>query len=192
MRTFVIAALGTALVMGACAADAVELVYNGNFDQATGGFAIGWYGNVAGACANWGVLDGNSVRCGGANNVHDWLAQDVDFGSVSGSALFTVDTYITTSEAPGHDMFAIQVGPFSTLWLDVAYFTGRLHWEFDVGYVMGTGVQMMSFVTKTDASLPSSMYVDNVSIAANPVPEPVSLLVLGAGLAALAARRKHR
>lgn len=191
MRSLLISALAAAFAMGANPANAVELVFNGQFDQVTGTYADGWYGPAAGACADWGVLDGNSVRGGGLNSVHDWLAQDIDFGSTPGPALFTLDTYIATSDAPGHDMFAIQVGPFTTWWLDVAYYTGRIHWEFDVGYVMGTGVQMMSFVTKTDSSLPSSMFVDNVSMAANAVPEPDSLLAIGLGLAALAARRRR-
>ncbi len=190
MKALKTAAFVASIAMGAVAANAAQLVYNGNFDLTTNGHADGWYGPAADWCADWGHLYGNSVWVGGADDVLDYLGQDINFGAVAGSAFFSANTFIESSDYAGYDFFRITVGSWSTGWLDVTNYLGEYLWMQDVSDQMGTGMQQVLFEVDTDSSLVSSMYVDKASVTACPVPEPASLLAIGAGLAALASRRR--
>lgn len=53
--------------------------------------------------------------------------------------------------------------------------------------VFGSGIQSITFGSLASGDFPNSLFWDNIS-----VPEPASLLLLGAGFAALASRRMRR
>jgi hypothetical protein len=61
---------------------------------------------------------------------------------------------------------------------------------YNVGAFMGTGAQDVKFFIRKDTQTQFSVFIDNVSLAARPVPEPATMTVLGFALAAMLRRRK--
>jgi len=68
---------------------------------------------------------------------------------------------------------------------------GFTHYSFDITGLVGGGGNYILRFAEVDNQLFLNMGVDNVSIQADAVPEPATLLLLGSGLAAVA-RRKFR
>ena len=182
-------------------ASAIQLVSNGDFE---GGIAP-WVENSPPAfiISNHGVLsfgaDPNNdyAWLGGYSNADDIITQTINFGSLAGTATLTFDySDFDANEDPDYDYFTVSIG--STLLEKIDIGAGANGVErisaksYDVSSFMGTGVQTLEFRVTTDVALASSAFVDNVSIDAQPVPEPATMAALGLGLAAVVRRRKSK
>jgi hypothetical protein len=68
-------------------------------------------------------------------------------------------------------------------------FSGVLNRSVDLSSYVGTGVKTLSFVATTDATLASSVFVDNVSINTIVIPEPATITAMITGAIIVRLRR---
>jgi len=66
------------------------------------------------------------------------------------------------------------------------------HYSFDITALVGSGGSFQLRFAESDNQSFFNLGVDNVSIAADPVPEPMSLVLLGTGLLGVAGRSMRR
>jgi hypothetical protein len=184
LRTTIFASL----LAGASFGYSAQLVYNGNFQLVPSGWS-----EVSALplvdehyIGSLGLTGNRYAWLAGYSNANDVLSQSVNFGSVSGSGTLTFNFEKLVVESNSFDFLTVKVGSdvvdVITLGGSNLGFSGVLNRSVDLSPYVGTGVKTLSFVATTDATLASSVFVDNVSINTIVIPEPatISAIITGA------------
>ncbi len=186
------------LLAGASFGYSAQLVYNGDFELVPSGWSeisalplldehyIGSLG-----------LTGNRYAwLAGYSNANDVLSQSVNFGSVSGSGTLNFNYEKLVVESNSFDFLTVKVGSdvvdVITLGGSNLGFSGVLNRSVDLSSYVGTGVKTLSFVATTDATLASSVFVDNVSINTIVIPEPATITAMITGAIIVRLRRINK
>lgn len=189
----------------ATSAHAAELVVNGGFQNGGPDEATGWTQTGLPLIANnsaWtnGLMPTRSVGLGGYTNADDSVSQAIATAGY-GSGVLTFDfVWEDLDNNAGNDFFTVSFGGTTLETFDLGATPGnalgnlyRTTKSYDLTPYFDDSTKTLTLRGTTDGSSfsASSAYVDNVSIQAQPVPEPATLAALGFGVA-LFARRKAR
>jgi len=92
-----------------------------------------------------------------------------------------------------------QGNPLNWKWLNSGQdFKGTLEWDYSASVNQSIAKSdwiqffILAAVPGTGAARPLDIYVDNLRLDGAPVPEPMTLIALGGGLLAVAARRRRK
>ena len=143
---------------------------------------------------------------GGLNPRTSIIQQNIDTaGFVGGSATLAFKLVYEDEDVPGADFFIVDFGGtrVKTVDMGAGYTTGRgggIHWwvlenvVLDLSPYLDGTVKTLTFTTINDAkpSTSSSAWIDNISIQAQPVPEPGAFATLGLGTLVCLRRRSKR
>lgn len=199
------------LLVGAfSSANAVQLVYNGGFEikDSNDYYGNGW--NIehyeAGVEASYDrdvyfdewstgydyAPPGVSAFLGYASEDDVTLSQIINSAGYSAATL-KFDLYSDGyDDVGGYDTLEVFYDGISIDFIDLGNdgvpFSGT--YTYDISSLLTGSNQLLEFQVINDASYATWSWVDNVSIEATPVPEPASMLALGAGAALLIRRRK--
>jgi hypothetical protein len=180
-------------------ANATQLISNGDFQNP---LAEPWI--ITGATSIVGEHGGLSAmsvpgnryaNMGGFGYDIEGITQTVDFGAVAGDASLAFDLQWIDAEDPNMAFLDITIGSTLVQRIDLGDtnflgITPLARRTYNVGAFMGTGAQDVKFFIRKDTQTQFSVFIDNVSLAARPVPEPATMTVLGFALAAMLRRRK--
>lgn len=199
--------LGTALD-----GDPVNYARVGNFADQAGDDPYGYSFGPHGAGHGTGTqIPTRTVWMGGLNPRTSIIEQSIDTSGFVGSlATLTFKLVYEDEDVVGHDFLYVDFGKDRVMNLDLgaAYVDwvnqfgvkrqgGPHFWTLDFpsidlsSYFDGM-TKNLTFTVINDATpnSSSSAWIDNVSINAQPVPEPATMAALGLGLAAVVRRRK--
>lgn len=202
MRPLPFLALGIIGVLSA-PAHAVELVQNGDFEASPAG--LNWTLTGIAEVGNYSTLLGPTVPTrvlwlGGVQNALDTGSQAIATAGY-GTATLSFRLVLEDLDLANSDFFTVSFGSHVLDTIDIGetpgdqlenyYVSNR---TYDLSPFFDGTPQTLTFGIATDgkAFTASSAWIDNVSIDAQPVPEPASLLAFGAGALALLRRRPTR
>lgn len=191
LRTTIFASL----LAGASFGYSAQLVYNGDFELVPSGWS-----QVSALplvdehlFGSFGLTGNRYAWLAGYSNANDVLSQSVNFGSLSGSGILTFNYEKLVVESNSFDFLTVKIDSdvvdvISLGGTDLG-FSGVLNRSVDLSSYVGTGVKTLSFVANTDASLASSVFVDNVSINTIVIPEPATISAMLTGAIIVRLRR---
>lgn len=186
----------TPLLLLAPAAHAVEVVADGDFESPSASAwtsSAGDAGNLIGA---WGVpgMTGRSARLAVAPSDNLFIDQEVDLLGYQ-AATFTCDVTTVAHGAPNSGYLDINLGSDTLALLKVgSAVDGEVqtqHLSIPITGIGDFSATSLAFFAGNDASSSNQIYVDNVSIKTQAVPEPATLCALGTGLFGVLRRRRN-
>lgn len=180
-----------------------NIITNGDFEASPadtawtiGGFALidDFSGDIVSSMGDLGPPT-NTTWLGGYDDAFDSITQSVTTVAGATSATLSFDWAFTDEDFPDFDFFTVTFGGTELYSGSIGgSFSGELSdfatMNFDVLAMMDGSAKDLVFDVVTDGSLPSSVFIDNVSLNVVAVPEPASMAVLGIGALALLRRRK--
>ncbi len=175
-------------------AHSIELVTNGDFESNP--FDLGWSTQGQAAIGNWtnesdNRFSSNSAWLGGYNSADDTLMQSINTANMATGNL-SFDLVVQRLDDSGFDFLDVSFGGRLLDRIDLGDTQDKgfisLAKAYDVSSEMGHGVQDLVFHGTTDWVHPGSAFIDNVSLDANPVPEPASWIALSIGALGLLRR----
>lgn len=191
LRTTIFASL----LAGASFGYSAQLVYNGDFELVPSGWS-----QVSALplvdehlFGSFGLTGNRYAWLAGYSNANDVLSQSVNFGSLSGSGTLTFNYEKLVVESNSFDFLTVKIDSdvvdvISLGGADLG-FSGVLNRSVDLSTYVGSGVKTLSFVATTDATLASSVFVDNVSINTIVIPEPATISAMLTGAIIVRLRR---
>jgi hypothetical protein len=183
------------LLAGASFGYSAQLVYNGDFELVPSGWS-----QVSALplvdehfFGSFGLTGNRYAWLAGYSNANDVLSQSVNFGSLSGSGILTFNYEKLVVESNSFDFLTVKINSdvvdVISLGGQNLGFSGVLNRSVDLSSYVGTGVKTLSFVATTDATLASSVFVDNVSINTIVIPEPATITAMITGAIIVRLRR---
>lgn len=191
LRTTIFASL----LAGASMASSTQLVYNGNFELVPSGWSeisalpLVDEHNIG----SLGLTGNRYAWLAGYSNAEDVISQSVNFGAVAGSGTLTFNYEKLVVEANSFDVLKVKVDSDVVDVINLGGvgfgFSGVLLRTVDLSSYVGSGAKVLSFEATTDASLASSIFLDNVAINTIPIPEPSTLAAIITGAIIVRLRR---
>lgn len=204
MKKTLILALATFAASQVFAAD--EYVLNGDFEAGSAHWSqstlldppqnlIGDFsGNVVDSSGDLGPAT-TTAWLGGYSNADDSITQTIAPITSGATGTLSFDYYDVNEDYPGADFLTVSYGGQTLQTIDLGSFDTvkitKYHVVTDVSSYFNGTAKDLKFEVKTDSSLDSSAFIDNVSLSVvNPTPEPASMAALAIGAGALLRRRR--